>query len=74
MIGRKKPYSERGINRVPCARCGKPSQHQWNCCALDNRWLGVCTECDIKLNADTLAFFRVPDAAGVLAAYVERML
>ena len=52
------PYSTRGISRVPCARCGKQSVHQWNCCALGNRWFGVCEECDQKLNQMCIRFFK----------------
>ena len=29
MNGRRPPYTEIGIKRIPCARCGKPSVHQW---------------------------------------------
>lgn len=59
-IGRKKPYTEIGISRVPCRRCGKPSVHQWQCCANGNRWMGVCLDCDIELNRIALEFFRLP--------------
>ena len=61
--GRRKPYTAIGIGRVPCARCGvRPSVHQWSVCANGNRWLGVCTRCDIALNRLALKFFRFPQA------------
>jgi hypothetical protein len=69
-IGRRKGYTAIGISRVPCLGCGKPSSHQWSICALDNRWFGVCTECDIGLNAIVLRFFRFPST--VLAHYAQR--
>jgi len=55
-MGRKKPYTEKGIGRVPCARCGMPSTQQWSICALDNRYLGVCDKCDMLLNTTVLQF------------------
>ena len=59
MIGRKKPYTEIGIGRVPCARCGSPSTQQWSICALNNYYLGVCDKCDLLLNEAVLKLMRV---------------
>jgi hypothetical protein len=47
--GRRKPYSERGISRVPCVKCGKPSKYQWQVC-VDGSWRGVCEKHDRELN------------------------
>lgn len=69
---RTKPYTARGIKRVPCLRCGAPSAHQWNICSLPGQH-GVCTECDVALNAVVLAFMRVPNADDLAAAYAERI-
>ena len=55
--GRKKPYTEIGIKRVPCFRCGKPSSTQWQICANGSRWLGVCKDCDVELNLLVLKYF-----------------
>ena len=71
--GRRKPYTERGISRVPCRRCGAPSKQQWQVGANGSRWLGVCAACDLELNRMTLAFFRLPNQAVLMAAY-ERAL
>jgi len=57
---RRKPYTEIGITRVPCEKCGKPSTHQWQICATGNKWCGVCVECDIELNDMVLRFFAFP--------------
>ncbi len=57
---RKKPYTDAGIERVPCFRCGKPSSQQWQICSLNNEYKGVCAECDIALNQHVLAFFGIP--------------
>lgn len=70
-IGRKQPYTAIGIRRVPCSRCGSPSEHQWQVCAIDNRWLGVCVSCDVELNRVALEFMRVPNAGDLVAAYAE---
>lgn len=69
---RTKPYTARGISRVPCSRCGKPSVHQWNICADGNQFRGCCVACDVDLNRMVLRFMRIPDAAKKIAAYVRR--
>ncbi len=57
---RTKPYTEKGISRVPCFACGKPSSQQWQICALNNEWKGLCEECDIELNEIVLQFMKIP--------------
>jgi len=69
MTGRRKPYTEIGIRRVPCSRCGKPSTAQWKICANGNRYAGVCTDCDIEMNRLILQFMRVPHRGKLLAKY-----
>ena len=49
-MNRKKPYTEIGIRRIPCKRCGNPSNYQWQICANKNYYLGVCNNCDTELN------------------------
>ena len=71
MYGRKKPYTEIGIRRVPCARCGAPSTQQWQTCADGSLWRGVCTECDIQLNTLVLVFMDDPDVDEKIKAYRE---
>lgn len=71
--GRRTPYTERGIRRVPCARCGLPSVHQWSTCANGNRWVAVCEACDLALNAIGLRFFRIPNRDALLAWYRRTM-
>jgi len=67
------PYTLKGIKRVPCARCGKPSTQQWRVCADFNQYRGVCTDCDIEINAMVLNFMRVPDVEKKLVAYRQRL-
>lgn len=68
-IGRRKPYTTRGITRIPCVRCGEPSEYQWQCCANGNRWLGLCEACDIALNNLVLKFFKFPNRRELMRRY-----
>ena len=70
-LGRKKPYTERGISRVPCLRCGKPSRYQWQACSLGNRWIAVCPECDVGLNSAALRYAGVPGWKEIIANYAK---
>ena len=54
------PYTDIGIKRIPCFRCGKPSVRQWQICSLNNEYKGLCRKCDIKLNRIVLKFMRIP--------------
>ncbi len=69
MAGRRTAYTERGIGRVPCQRCGRPSVHQWQACALDRRYVAVCSQCDAAINALVLDFFRVRDRGKIMRQY-----
>ena len=57
---RKTPYTETGIRRVPCSRCGNPSAAQFQVCATGNQWCGVCRKCDLALNALVVKFMNLP--------------
>jgi len=72
MIGRKRPYTQAEIGRVKCC-CGSLAAFQWNCCAIDNRWVALCRDCDVGLNEMALAFFRVPDRDKLIARYRRRV-
>lgn len=72
-IGRKTPYTEIGISRVPCLRCGAPAAEQFNICALDGRFVPVCVECDVLLNALVLDFLDAPKKDERLRLYREKM-
>lgn len=56
--GRKKPYTEKGIKKIPCFCCGGKSNQQWQICSLDNKYYAICNQCDIELNNLVLMFFR----------------
>lgn len=72
MIGRDKPYTRAEIRKVKC-QCGKLSRYQWNCCALDNRWVALCKDCDLAMNEMVLAFFRVKGRAKLMDKYRKRV-
>ena len=59
--GRIKPYTEIGISRVPCVRCGEPSAAQFQVCATRNQWCAVCRKCDLALNALVVKFMKLPN-------------
>ncbi len=66
---RRKPYTERGISRIPCAHCGKPSTAQWQVCSLGNIYGGVCDDCDVKLNELVLNFMRIKNKKTIIKKY-----
>ena len=71
MRRRKKPYTDIGIKRIPCSRCGVPSSRQWQVCANGNLYLGVCDNCDIELNALVLEFMKVPGRKTLMKKYIR---
>ncbi len=68
---RTKPYTEIGIRRMRCVRCGEPAHAQWNACA-DGSYRPICKDCDIKLNKIVLKFMEIEDAEAKMEAYLER--
>lgn len=73
-IGRKEPYTRRGISRVKCAvhNCKKSAAHQWNCCALENRWLPICQKHDVELNRLACELLLGEKAKPIIAIYQLR--
>lgn len=69
---RRRPYTARGIRRVPCFRCGQPSHAEWRICADGNRPRGICLACDADLNAVVLAWAGDPEADAKMTAYRSR--
>ncbi len=70
---RRKPYTEAGIRRLKCFRCGGPARTQWSICADGNRARPLCVACDVALNVLVLRWVRHPDAARMAADYREKM-
>lgn len=58
---RTKPYTEIGLKRKKCVRCGQQASHQWNVnsCNAKINWgfLPLCKICDAMLNNKVLNFF-----------------
>ena len=69
---RTKPYTIRGLNRVPCFKCGRPSSQQWQICSLNNEYKGLCVECDVDLNRTVLEFMGLPKRDIIIAIAIYR--
>ena len=69
MIKRKKPYTQIGIERLSCIRCGEPAQYQWQICSDGNNYRPICGACDIALNKTVLKFMRHPHYNQLIADY-----
>lgn len=65
---RRRPYTQRGIRRVPCVKCGAPSAHQWRICSTD-AWTAVCRRCDITINRKIATWAFGSDAKPLLRRY-----
>jgi hypothetical protein len=73
--GRKRPYTEVGVRRLPCAFAGCPNraEHQWQVCADGNLFRPVCLEHDYELNRVALEAMGGPDVPAKLRAYRARL-
>jgi hypothetical protein len=60
-MGRRKPYTQIGIKRLKCFRCGAQAKYQWQICSDENTFRPVCKVCDIELNELVLRFMRFPE-------------
>lgn len=67
--GRKEPYTEIGILRLPCFRCGDPSRFQWQVCADKCLYRPICETCDIELNKMVLRWMGDPEAERKIEEY-----
>lgn len=70
---RTKPYTSRGISRVPCKRCGKPSKYQWQICSDQRQYRGICAECDLLLNETVLKLLNFEDWEEKMKWYKEKV-
>lgn len=61
-VRRKEKYTERGIGRLQCIRCGNKAEYQWQICSDGNNYRPICGECDVKLNRAVLKFMKHPHA------------
>lgn len=69
---RKEPYTQIGITRLRCIRCGgmmTSQSHQWQICSDGNNWRPLCLDCDIEMNRMVLQWMRHPEAGRLAAEY-----
>lgn len=75
LAGRRKPYTQSGLARLPCWRCGrKPCLHQWQLCADGNIYRPLCVECDLDLNFLVLDWAGDPEIGQKMASYQARLV
>ena len=67
--GRRAPYTSKGIARLPCYRCGKQAEYQWQVCADKRLFRPLCGHCDVALNKMVLQFMGDPDAEAKIDQY-----
>jgi hypothetical protein len=68
---RKKPYTQRGIRRLKCFRCGAQAEHQWQICSDGNVFRPICKKCDVELNELVLKFMGFKDWESKMKKYKE---
>jgi hypothetical protein len=67
---RREPYTEAGVRRLKCLRCGvRPARFQWQICSDGSKYRPICGPCDVELNEMVLQWFAHPDAAALIEAY-----
>ena len=71
---RKQPYTEAGIKRLPCIRCGEPAEYQWQICSDGNNYRPICKVCDIKLNRMVLKWMKHPHYGQLADEYENNKL
>jgi hypothetical protein len=69
-VNRREPYTEIGIRRLKCIRCGEgPAVFQWQICSDGNKYRPLCAACDIALNRMVLTWMRHPQATQLADEY-----
>ena len=69
---RKEPYTELGLKKFGCIRCGCPATTQWQICSDGNNYRPLCTSCDIRLNEMVLKWMDHPKWAEKINQYKEK--
>jgi hypothetical protein len=72
--GRTKPYSNAGVRRSKCVRCGAEASATWQICADNNHYRAICTTCDIDLNGLVLRWANDPNAEEKIKKYRAKQL
>jgi NAD-dependent SIR2 family protein deacetylase len=68
-VHRTRPYTQKGIRRLRCIRCGNPAEYQWQICADGNNYRPICGPCDVELNTIVLYWMRHPQAKELMKEY-----
>jgi hypothetical protein len=68
---RKEPFTEEGIKRMKCIRCGDAAKFQWQICSDGNNFRPICGFCDIELNNTVLNFMKHPNRIELIKKYAE---
>ncbi len=71
MSARKTPYTEKGIRRLKCFRCGKPARTPGEICSDNNTYRPLCLQCDYELNKTVLEFMGFNDTEEKLKSYKQ---
>jgi hypothetical protein len=69
---RTKPYTEAGIKRLKCVRCGQRAYSTWQACADGGFHRPLCLDCDIALNRMVLIWMAHPWATQLAAEYEQQ--
>lgn len=64
-----KPYTDIGVRRLRCFRCGEKAHRQWKICADGSQYRPICLPCDIALNNMVLKFMGDPKRDEKMRAY-----
>ena len=70
---RTKPYTEKGIRRLKCFRCGKQAHASWQICSDNRIYRPACKECDIEINKIILQFMGFPNWEEMLEKYKRKI-
>lgn len=73
MYQRKQPYTEIGIRRLTCVRCGNQASQQWQVCADDNVFRPICIDCDIALNVLVLGWMGDSKLENKISKYKRKL-
>jgi len=66
---RREPYTEAGVRRLLCVRCGAQAAFQWQICSDGNNYRPLCAGCDVALNRLVLEWMQHPNAEALAEKY-----
>ena len=70
---RIKPYTNIGIKRMKCFKCGEKAAAQWQICSDSNQYRPVCLKCEFELNELVLKWAGFDDWEDKLNKYKHRI-